>query len=140
MAEHRDTRLRFEQWARNPLCSANTISAVHGVAMAEVVKREGGTPTMGQSPFALARGQTFERALFRDEAAVLREALITAQVLPKSTGGFRDFRLRQSGGPFGTLNEARTATASFLRDVAAAGPARALPSVIAGAVVRIPAV
>ena len=138
MAERRDTRLRFEQWARNPACTANTISAVHGVPMADVVKQEGGAQTMGQSPFALARGQTFERALFRDNAGVLREALKTAQVLPETATGFRDFRLRQSGGPFRTLDEALTDTLTFLKENAAARPGRELPGVVAGAVVRIP--
>jgi hypothetical protein len=106
--------------------------------MADVVKREGGAPTMGQSPFALARGYTFERALFRDEAEALREALKGAGVLLESASGFRDFRLRQNGGPFGTLDEALTATAAFLKDIAGVGPQRRLPSVVAGAVVRIP--
>jgi hypothetical protein len=138
MAERRDTRLRFEQWARNPSCLSNTISAVHGVSMGDVVKREGGAPTMGQSPFALARGYTFERALFRNEAEVLREALRNAGVLPESANGFRDFRLRQNGGPFGTLDEALTATAALLKDIAAAGATRRSPSLVAGAVVRIP--
>ena len=50
-----DTRRRFEQWAQNPQCQANTISAVHGIEMRDVVKFEGGTPTMGQSPFARGR-------------------------------------------------------------------------------------
>src|SRR4051812_2567596 len=62
----RDTRRRFEQWARNPHCQANALSAVHNVAMADVAKHEGHKPTMGQSPFAIQRGQTFERSLFRD--------------------------------------------------------------------------
>jgi hypothetical protein len=53
----RDTRRRFEQWAKNPLCDANAISAVLGVAMGEVVEAEGGKRTAGQSPFALANGQ-----------------------------------------------------------------------------------
>ena len=66
-AKRRDTRARFEQWARNPRCRANTLSAVHGIRMARVAEAEGVSPTMGQSPFALARGQTFERALFREE-------------------------------------------------------------------------
>lgn len=30
--ERRDTRLRFEQWAKNPACQANTMSAVNNVA------------------------------------------------------------------------------------------------------------
>lgn len=50
---HRDTRRRFEQWAHNPGCQANALSAVHNIPMVDVVKHEGGRPTMGQSPFAI---------------------------------------------------------------------------------------
>ena len=79
-AESRDTRRRFEQWVQNPLCEANTVSAVHGIRMEDVVRSEGGKPTMGQSPFAIARGQNFERGLFRHDGASLVEALIGADV------------------------------------------------------------
>ncbi len=75
MTASRDTRRRFEQWARNPLCQANTPSAVHGIAMIEVAKAEGCTPTMGQSPFALARGLNCERMLIKGSAERLREDL-----------------------------------------------------------------
>lgn len=57
MTEHRDTRLRFEQWARNPRCRASTFSAVRGIPMSDVAKSDGVTPTMGQSPFVIARGR-----------------------------------------------------------------------------------
>jgi hypothetical protein len=139
--EHRDTRLRFEQWARNPACRANAISAVHGVPMAEVAKHEGTTPSMGQSPFAIARGQTFERALFRNQAESLRKALIRAGVLPEGSSGFQDFRLRRLGGPHQTLNDARQATADFLAEAARAETPRErrkVPTILAGPVVRIP--
>jgi hypothetical protein len=112
--ERRDTRQRFEQWARNPACTANAIAAIHGVPMAEVARREGGQPTSGQSPFAIARGQTFERSLFREDAASLTEALAKAGVLPAGAVGFRDFRLRQVGGPIHTLDDGLSATREFL--------------------------
>jgi hypothetical protein len=67
--KHRDTRRRFEQWAGNPHCEANTVSAVHGIKMADVARSEGIEPTFGQSPFAIARGQAFERGLFAKGAA-----------------------------------------------------------------------
>src|ERR1043166_5448113 len=92
--EHRDTRLRFEQWARNPACEANTLSAVHGIPMVDVARAEGGRITMGQSPFALARGMTFERGLFRGAAEQLRKALVHAQVLDPTAPGFAGFRTR----------------------------------------------
>jgi hypothetical protein len=63
-AARRNTRMRFEQWAQNPLCQANTVSAVYAVRMSEVAVAEGYRPTFGQSPFAIARGDQFERSLF----------------------------------------------------------------------------
>ena len=141
MSENRDTRLRFEQWAKNPLCMANAVSAVHNVRMSEVAKHEGVTPTFGQSPFAIARGQTFERALFRDRAKSLVVALLKAGVLPPDRSGFKDFRLRQHGGPHRNLDDALAATIEFLRQVAKARTKRELeqlPAVLAGPVVRIP--
>jgi hypothetical protein len=38
-AANRDTRWRFEQWARNPEFEAKTTSAVLGVSMVEVARR-----------------------------------------------------------------------------------------------------
>ena len=132
----RDTRRRFEQWVQNPLCEANTISAVHGIEMAEVVRHEGGEPTMGQSPFAIARGQRFERILFARDAAVLTEALTKSGVLPGGSSGLADFRLRLHGGRSRTLDLARASTAELLQ-AAATHPERA-PAIVAGATVSIP--
>jgi hypothetical protein len=96
---------------------------------------------MGQSPFAIVRGQTFERSLFWNDAATLRSALGKAGVLPSNAKGFRDFRLRQNGGPYPSLDEALNATGEFLRELASAKSSQeqaAAPTVIAAAVVRIP--
>lgn len=133
--QRRDTRLRFEQWARNPRCRANTLSAVHGIRMEDVAKADGVLSTMGQSPFAIARGQTFERSLFRDDAKTLREALIGAEVLPEGASGFADFRLRVNSGRMQDLDAAIAGTAELLRKVALEGTA---PAVIAGATIRLP--
>lgn len=144
MAERRDTRLRFEQWAHNPECGANTISAVLGVRMSEVAEREGIKPTMGQSPFALARGRVFEKRLFDKDAARLREAMEVAGVLPAGTDGFGDERLRQNGGSkLATIEQAIDATSQLLRRIAVRplppkGDA-AHPTIVAGATLRIPA-
>ncbi len=138
----RDTRARFEQWAKNPECQANTISAVHGVKMAEVAVSEGLTPTMGQSPFALARGQNFERGILRDNAKVLREALVKTEVIPVQPDGFADLRMRQLGGPCADLDAARSETSRLLQALAAREPLSkggVLPSIVAAATVRIPA-
>src|SRR5687767_8182075 len=116
----RDTRLRFEQWARNPACEANTLSAVHGIPMVDVAKAEGGRITMGQSPFALARGQTFERGLFRGAAEQLRKALVEAEVLTPSARGFADFRTRQNSGKLPDMDAALAQTATMLTSLSKA--------------------
>jgi hypothetical protein len=109
--------------------------------MAEVAKAERTPPTMGQSPFAIARGLTFERVLFRRQAEALHRALIRAAVLPPDAAGFKDLRLRRAGGPYRDLDKARAATASLLGEAAGATtPAvrAAIPSILAGPVVRVP--
>lgn len=133
----RDTRLRFEQWAKNAKCEANVLSAVHGISMADVARAEGLDPSMGQSPFALARGQMFEARLFRNRAERLIPELALHGVLPKPDAEFRDFRLRLHGGPYRTLDDARAATSVLLRDVAA-GKGGKKSIVAAGATIRIP--
>jgi hypothetical protein len=135
---HRDTRRRFEQWARNPHCQANVISAVHNVSMAEVVKAGGGKPTMGQSPFAIARGQSFEKSLFRNGGRTLIEALKKAKVLPDAAGGLADFRMRMNGGTCRDLDEALARTADLFRRLAGKSPRGERPWLVAGATVRIP--
>jgi hypothetical protein len=133
---NRDTRRRFEQWARNPDCEANAVSAVLGVPMLDVAEREGLTPTMGQSPFALQRGQRFERQLFRDDAALLRAELEKAGVVGGQ--GFADFRLRAVGGTCKDLDEALTRTAAQFRTFAEHGLTKAGPTLIAGATICVP--
>ncbi|HWE38477.1 MAG TPA: hypothetical protein VG406_18030, partial [Isosphaeraceae bacterium] len=93
-----NTRLRLEQWARNPTCEPNTISAVRNVRMAAVAKAEGIPETFGQSPFAIARGLQFERELFEDDAKRLIGEIITHGVLPAGASGCLDLRLRRNGG------------------------------------------
>jgi hypothetical protein len=134
---HRDTRRRFEQWARNPQCQANVISAVHNIRMADVAKTEGVKATMGQSPFAIARGQTFEKVLFRDGAATLIGALKKSAVLPERADEFLDLRLRLNGGRCQNLDESLDKTANLLRDLAR-GKTNKLPWLVAGATVRVP--
>ena len=135
---HRDTRRRFEQWARNPGCQANTLAAVHNISMADVVKHEGGRVTMGQSPFAIMRGQRFEKGLFRNDGESLIQALKKAGVLPAAGRGLVDFRLRLNGGPCHSLDESLAKTADLLRDLAGDRPPRSPAWLVAGATVRIP--
>ena len=133
----RNTRARFEQWAQNPTCQANTISAVHNVRMADVAKHEGYKSTFGQSPFAIARGTTFERLLLRNGGARLLEALIEKDVLPPGATGLEDFRIRMNYGPEKDLESAMEATLGLLRRVAGTA-AGSVPALVAGATVRIP--
>jgi hypothetical protein len=138
MPSRHNTRQRFEQWVRNPDCEANVISAVAGISMADVARNVGLEPTMGQSPFAIARGVTFERALLADGARRLREALEKAGVLPVGSSGFLDLRLRLNRGPIADLETAHEKTLELL--VAAADPAcwADLPSIVTGATLKVP--
>lgn len=136
--ERRDTRRRFEQWAHNPLCEANAISAIMGVSMADVAKRENLRPSMGQSPFALQRGERFERQLFRNNAEVMREQLVAAEVLLPEATGFRDLRMRQLGGTSRNLDEAQDRTLRLLGELASSGLRRATPNLVAGATICVP--
>ena len=43
----RNTRGRFEQWAKNPTCDANTLSAVHNVRLDLAAKAAGFSPSFG---------------------------------------------------------------------------------------------
>lgn len=136
--KHRDTRRRFEQWARNPLCEANAVSAVHGIKMSDVAEREGLQPTFGQSPFALARGQAFERGLLAKGAAKMKEALAEAGVLPTAEARFIDLRLRRHGGPLHSQDDARSETSGLLTSLAASPRDDREPSLIAGATIVVP--
>jgi hypothetical protein len=133
----RNTRARFEQWAKNPTCQANTVSAVHNIRMTDVAKHAALPTTFGQSPFAIARGDNFERGLFYNKAERLRAALIEAEVLPKDAFRFLDLRLRMNGGTrINALDDAIAQTTQFLHElVENAGDA---PAIVAGATVRIP--
>ena len=130
-----DTRRRFEQWANNPHCAANAASAILNIPMTAVVRAEGGLAKFGQSPFALARGKSFERAMFKDKAAVLRAELTACGVLSSASTGFADFRFTQNGGPCGKLDDALNGTIKWLKELTAGRINRAIA---ASATIRIP--
>ncbi len=133
----RNTRGRFEQWAKNPTCAANTLSAVHNVRLDAAARAIGLDPSFGQSPFAIARGNRFEAGLFFDGAAKLRAALERKRCLPDGSVGFLDLRLRMNGGTrFASVDEALHATEEWLNEVAA-DPLVA-DSIVAAPMVRIP--
>lgn len=133
-----DTRRRFEQWALNPGCQANTISAARGIPMIKVAKAEGATPTMGQSPFAITRGREFEALLFADEAQRLRQVLEAKEILPQGSQGFVDCRLESTGGSLHDLGIALKKTELLLRKIAQLRRRRQVASIIAGATLSLP--
>lgn len=130
-----DTRRRFEQWAKNPRCTANAASAILNIPMIKVAQAEGVAVKFGQSPFALARGQSFERSMFKDDAAVLREELVASGVLPASSTGFADFRFKRNGGPITKIEDGLAATSAWMKELAGGRLAR---TIAAGATIRIP--
>lgn len=133
----RNTRGRFEQWAKNPTCAANTLSAVHNVRLDAAARQAGLTPTFGQSPFAIARGNRFEAGLFYDDASRLRAALERKGTLPNDSKGFLDLRLKMNGGTTVTsVDDALQRTEAWLTDLASLPQDPA--SIVAAPMVRIP--
>ncbi len=133
----RNTRSRFEQWAKNPTCEANTLSAVHNVRLDLAAEAEGFRPSFGQSPFAIARGNQFEAGLFYDNAAKIRAALERKGCLPLESEGFLDLRLKMNGGTkVKTVDEALQLTVEWLTAIAT-NPA-ASKSIVAAPMIRIP--
>jgi hypothetical protein len=133
----RNTRGRFEQWAKNPTCAANTLSAVHNVRLDAAAKQAGLDASFGQSPFAIARGNRFEAGLFYDDADRLRSALERKGSLPAGSTGFLDLRLKMNGGSsVATVDQALHRTGEWLTAIAAdpAGGA----SIVAAPMIRIP--
>ncbi len=132
----RNTRSRFEQWAKNPTCDANTLSAVHNVRLDAAARAAGITQSFGQSPFAITRGNRFEAGLFRDEAIRLRQALERRNCLPQGSIGFLDLRLRMNGGAhLVTVDQALEHTEGWLRRIADCDEAETL---VAAPMVKIP--
>lgn len=139
MTGHRDVRHRLEQYAANPGCEANRLSAVHDIPMEDVVKARGGKPALGQSPFAIARGQSFERLLFEKNASRLLKALIDKRVVPENASGFVDLRISKNSGPMADVVASRTAFHNLLNKIKST-PAhrRSVPTIVAGACLMVP--
>ena len=142
--QQRNTRMRFEQWAKNPQCEANTLSAVHNVRMAKAARRAGLEPTFGASPFALARGDQFERNVLANQAERLLPELVRTGVLTGSASGLLDLRIRMNGGSDHALLDLDAACAKTEEALRRIGCARgeselsALPAVVAGATLKLP--
>ncbi len=115
----RETRRRFEQWARNPECHSNIVSAVHNVKMGAAARRENPNARRdGQSIFALLRGRTFEAQLIKEDARTLLESLQRAEVISNTSVDFEDHRIEANSGPLAGLDEAIKAGNQFLIDLA----------------------
>lgn len=133
----RNTRARFEQWAKNPACDANTLSAVHNVRLDAAARKVGLSPSFGQSPFAIARGNRFEAGLFLENAARLRQALEAKGCLPPSSTGFVDLRLKMNGGRYvSSVDEGLRLTQEWLQRIAC-DPGTA-ESLVAAPMIKIP--
>jgi hypothetical protein len=104
--------------------------------MWRVAASEGLPRSMGQSPFAIQRGQTFERSLFANAAASLVGELQRTDVLPAGSVSFEDCRLRLHGGPFHSLDDSRARTSQLLRKAAAGEGDR--PLLVAGGTICVP--
>ena len=134
----RNTRLRFEQWAKNPSCEANTLSAVGNIRIDKIAQSLGIPSMSGQSPFAFARGLQFEAYLFKEDAKVLRSALERAGALPEGTKGFLDLRLQINGGKkIKSVNQALVESGNFIERLMS-GEKFDCPSIVAGLMLRIP--
>ena len=132
----RETRRRFEQWARNPECHSNVVSAVHNVKMGAAARKENpDIPREGQSIFALLRGRTFESRLIEEDASVLLESLQRADVISKTSTDFADHRIKLNNGPLDDLDTAIETGAKFLADIA---NGRSFNGAVASFTVRIP--
>lgn len=133
----RNTRGRFEQWAKNPTCDANTLSAVHNIRLDKAAQAAGIGASFGQSPFAIARGNRFEAGLFVEEAERLRAALERKGCLPSGSIGFLDLRLKLNGGNrVASVDQALRETDEWLRKIAA--DAAAAESIVAAPMIKIP--
>jgi len=133
----RNTRGRFEQWAKNPTCEANTLSAVHNVRLDKAAEVAGINASYGQSPFAIARGNRFEAGLFIDNADRIRDALEREGVLPAGSVGFADLRLKLNGGTrVASVDQALRDTERWLQRIAA-DPESAEP-IVAAPMIKIP--
>lgn len=140
MPVRREVRRRLEQYAANPGCEANVLSAVHDVPMEALARWAGLAPKVGQSPFAIARGHAFERSLFENDAARLRRALIERRVLPPTASGFLDLRIKKNHGPMADIDASRAAFQKALTTfVSSPAELRAkLPTLVAGPSLMVP--
>lgn len=134
-----NTRARFEQWAKNPECKANTVSAVMNVEVTKVARRLGYEPKNMRPDFAVQRGMLFEHSLFKDNAKVLLEALQKKDDLPAYAEGFLDLRMRSAGGTLRNSSESIEKSDEFLTNLAKPEAlATKQPAIVSGITLRLP--
>ena len=132
-----NTRVRFEQWAKNPQCAANTVSAVLNVPMGMVAQKVDLPNRKSVSPFAVVRGDLFERDLLADDAEKLRSGLIKKGALFERSHGFRDFRLTKNKGTQNSLQAALDESAKFLKEIVDQESGQ-VPTITTGLTLRLP--
>lgn len=133
-----NSRGRFEQWARNPSCQANVLSAVVGIDMQKIAASSQIKSSIGPSSFAIARGHMFERNLFRDDAKICIDALKQVGMIPEGHKVmFEDLRIKSEGGPSQHIDEALKKTRELLAKLSRT-PSDEETFIIAGPVVKIP--
>lgn len=130
----RDTRNRFEQWLKNPQCTANTISAVKGFKMASIAQKEGVKETRAQSVFAVQRGNVFEAFILRNEAEYLVKELRENKLLTSEEYSFHDFRIARHGGKYRNHDASLAAVKDFFDHF----DAKAKQNLMVGVTIRIP--
>jgi hypothetical protein len=102
--------------------------------MVDVAKAEGLSPSFGQSPFAIARGDRFERGLFQEDRRLL-SGLISVGLLPKGTSNFVDLRQKSAGGPKSiNVDQAIAATRDLIKTLNVDSP----PALVAAPTIKIP--
>lgn len=138
-ASRTNTRARFEQWAKNPECKANTVSAVLNVDVKSVARKLGYEPKNMKPEFAVQRGMLFEHSLFKDDAKVLFDALKKKHDLPNHADGFLDLRMRSAGGKLRNSAEALKKSDEFLNQLASpAERSRQQPGIVSGLTLKLP--
>lgn len=140
----RDLRRRLDQFIANPRCDANVRSVVLDQPMRAVAARElppgEAPPREGQSPFALSRGVTFERALYDAPERVLGPLADLGAVSPTRVEVL-DLRLRAAGGPMVDLDASARVFASFLRGLQRLSPDEAhdeVPALVIAPTMKLP--
>lgn len=133
-----NTRVRFEQWAKNPTCEANTVSAVLNVPLGKVAEKLGFENKKALPPFAIARGLSFEKYLFEDGAERLVKSMTQQKVF--SDGEELEFLdLRHQGNLQGRSRSAERSlelSKEFLQELAS-GQADHKTKLVAGLIVKL---